>query len=76
MQNRDAEGSIRVDVWVVNGNQEAELRRLVWVVVGKYHLSSEIASVEGAVGVDDHEGETPFLDVHIIGVKVHPFFLL
>lgn len=29
----------------------------------------EVASVEGGVGVNDHEGEAPLVDVHVIRLE-------
>lgn len=63
MQDRDAELAVRVDVGVRDGDQETELGRLVRVFVREHHLGPEVAPVEGAVGVDDHEAEPPLEDV-------------
>lgn len=63
VEDRDAEAAIGVDVRVGDWDEEAELGWGVGVVVGKDHLGAEVAAVEGAVRVDDHEGEPPLEEV-------------
>lgn len=63
MQDRDAELAVWVNIWVGDGDQEAELGWLIRVFVRKHHLGPEVTSVEGAVGIDDHEAKAPLEDV-------------
>lgn len=63
VEDRDAEAAVGVDVGVGDRDEEAELGRGVGVVVGKDHLGAEVAAVEGAVRVDDHEREPPLEEI-------------
>ncbi len=47
------------------GTRKRNFGGWVRVVIRKNHLGLEVSAVEGAVGVYDHEGETPLENVDL-----------
>lgn len=41
-------------------------RWLIWIVLGESHLCFEVASIVEGVGVQDHQGKIPMVDVVFI----------
>lgn len=72
MQNGNAQLAIRVDVGMVDRDQESEGGGLVWILFGECHLGLEIAAIEDTVRVNDHETETPAKDVAVDQINPHP----
>ena len=74
VENGDAQTAVGIDVWVPERALEAEVGRREGVVVWEGHAAFEVAAVVGRVGVEDDEGDTPFVDVFVDEGDVGPGF--